>query len=401
MTCKAALIGMSGFGASHLGALQKLHGENILKFEAVCDVNYEANRPVIDELAQKGIRYYKDYREMLQKEGNLDFVSVSTPIHLHRRMAEDIMEGGFHVLLEKPPAVTIQDIDGIIATSRRTGKACAVNFMLTSDKAFLELKQKIRQGALGKITSITGAGLWKRLDSYYARTPWAGKLVFNGHYVLDGTVNNPLAHLLNNMLFLAEAADAGSVSGVMAELYHGHDIEGEDTSCIRAEMDSGLVLYYYATLCAGTSETPYITVEGTNGRATWNYAGELEMELGGVASRLKYESEDPITNMYRNLAVVLSGKADELYCPVEGTRNFVLASNGAFESSAGTRSIPPQFIRRTPEDGSVATRIEGIESWISEAMAQKKLFSEMGVPWASAGTRFGMKEYKRFNLFQE
>lgn len=68
------------------------------------------------------------------------------------------------MLLEKPPAVTIQDIDEIISAAEETGRLCAVNFLLTSSKSFLDLKNRVKEGRLGKIRKIAGAGLWKRLD---------------------------------------------------------------------------------------------------------------------------------------------------------------------------------------------------------------------------------------------
>lgn len=399
-TCNIALIGINGFGEIHLDAAKHLEETGMISIKAICESNYDACSSKIEELKGKGVQCYRDYKELIRNEKALDFVIVATPIHLHRSMAVDIMEGGFNVLLEKPPAVTIQDIDAIIDSSARTGKLCSVNFMMTSGKAFLKLRDMVLNGQLGEIKTITGKGLWKRLDNYYERTPWAGKLVFNERYVLDGTINNPLAHLLNNMLLLANAAKPFLIKAVTAELYHAHSIDGEDTSCIRIETDSEIELLYYATLCSKESSMPDIIVEGTKGRAFWNYGNELEIVREGYSSRTKYDEENVFERMYGNLCAVISGEEKQLFCSIADTRNFVLASNGAFESSGKMHAISSEYIARYQEEGSIATYVEDINGIIEQSQNEKKLFSEINVKWAFKGERFMMEGYTEFNMFR-
>lgn len=408
--CKAGIIGIGGFGKTILRTLNELESEGILKLEAVSETMYDSNKERIEELTAAGVRYYKNYKDLLEKEKDIDFIAIPTPIHLHKQMSTDAMKAGFHVLLEKPPAVTVQDMDDIIKTSDETGRLCAVDFMNASGEAFVNLKNIIREGELGTIKTITGAGLWKRTDSYYSRTDWAGKLVVNGSYVLDGTVNNPLSHLLNNMLLLAHAAapqkpctSGNNVSDVTGELYHAHHIEAEDTSCIRIEMDNGIQLLYYATLCHSEDAVPFIIVEGTEGKAYWNYQNLLETSIHGNVEKVSGKSLEGLVlykNVVSNLCRVIAGEEQELYCPVQATRSFVLASNGAFESSGEMHAIQPEFITRTAEDNTFATCINGIENWINKGIAEKKLFSELGIKWAVQGKRFNVKNYKDFNMFR-
>ena len=48
-------------------------------------------------------KYYKDYREMLDKENkNIDACSVSTPDHNHAVAAMAAMQLGKHVYVQKP-----------------------------------------------------------------------------------------------------------------------------------------------------------------------------------------------------------------------------------------------------------------------------------------------------------
>lgn len=404
----AALIGISGWGDSVLCALKAMEARGELRLAAVSDVQLDRNREKISELQRAGVHYYQDYREMLAKEKAVDVVAIATPIHLHKNMSVEAMEAGFHVLLEKPPASTIQEVDEIISASERTGRLCQVDFLNSSGEAFLEMKRSVEGGLLGEIRTITGVGLWQRLDSYYSRTNWAGRLTLNGNYVLDGTVGNPLSHLLNNMLLLGRAAPnkgSAETASVTAELYHAHDISSEDNSCLRVEMGNGAVLLFYATLCHDGSETPYILAEGTRGTAYWDYAQKLRIETDGSVVERDYSAalevegyNSFIANMLRNLWDVASGREGRLYCSAQDTRSFVLALNGAFESSGGTHAIPARFVRRYPEEDSVATHLVGIRETILRAAREKRLFSEMGVEWAVKGREKDMTGYRVFDM---
>ncbi|ACM61159.1 Gfo/Idh/MocA family protein [Caldicellulosiruptor bescii] len=398
---KIGLIGISGFGSIHLRSIEQLQGK-MVDLRAIVATSYEKNKEVIDRLASRGVEYYQDYRLMLENHKDLDFVAISTPIHLHAPMAIDAMERGFNVLLEKPPAVTIQDIDAIIETKRKTKRVCSVNFQNTSGKAFRKLLEYIREGRLGRIKSIIGVGRWKRDESYYQRNAWAGKLIVDGNYVLDGTINNPLAHLLNNELIIAETSEenGGVPQKVTAELYHGHKIEGEDTACVRIITKTGIEVYFYSTLCNREEESPYIIIEAEKARAYWTFANKFKIEyFDGNTEEFDGGREDLFVNMYINMVEHLfEGK--QLYCPLEVTRNFVLASNGAFESSGCIYDIPDEYLEISNENGKIYTYIKNIKEIIDEAAENRKLFSEIGVPWAKQTEEFDLIDYCCFSMFK-
>jgi len=102
--------------------------------------------------------------------------------------------------------------------------------------------------------------------------------------------------------------------------------------------------------------------------------------------------------MVRNLCAVAAGEEKDLYCSVRHTRAFLLASNGAFESSGGTHGIPARFCERRPMDGSVSTHLAGIKQLVLEAAAGHRLYSEMGVEWAVPGRAVDMAAYRRFEM---
>jgi predicted dehydrogenase len=91
-------IGIGGMGA---GNLANLEGENIV---ALCDVNRSQAQPVFDRYKQA--HQYQDFRELLEREKDLDAVLIATPDHTHAVTAMACMKKGLHVYVQKPLAHT-------------------------------------------------------------------------------------------------------------------------------------------------------------------------------------------------------------------------------------------------------------------------------------------------------
>lgn len=67
-----------------------------------------------------GIPSFKTHQEMLKAVPDLDVVTISTPPSVRYDIARDCLEAGLHAMLEKPPTVTLGEIDELarIAKSR-------------------------------------------------------------------------------------------------------------------------------------------------------------------------------------------------------------------------------------------------------------------------------------------
>jgi predicted dehydrogenase len=409
---KVALVGIGGFGVSHLNTISQLQEKGTVELSAVCDKNlalYESN---LDKFNFNNIRKYTDYEEFLAKEKALDLVILSTPIPLHKAMSCMAMEAGNNVLLEKPPAVTIQDIDYIIAAQQKTQKHCFVGFQMTSSKSFLQFKEELQSGIIGELTRITGAGNWCRSQGYFTRSPWVGKLIHNGNYVLDGTVNNPFAHLLNNCLLLAGLKDKKYrvPNWVQAELYRSNNIEGEDTSCVRVMTVGNTEVYFLATICSKKNDLPIINVLGTKGRALWRYDGFYEFyDLNNNLIKENCIVSNANLDHLENITNYIMGENSELPCSISDTRDFVLTSNLAFESSKTTHKIAKEYLAYFNENCERIDELKqnkdfiylkDIEDIINSSVKEGKLFSELGIKWSMKTSPFYAKDYKSFELYK-
>ena len=324
---KIGLVGVGGFGQVLLKYIFKLQDEGRLDLSAVCDIHPETFPSATEGVTPGLIRTHSDYDHFLNSERQLDAIMIATPIPLHVEMGIKAMEAGYNVMLEKPPALTLQDIDRMIDMRKRTGKVFAIGFQHTSEQSFVRFSELIRNGMIGKIKTICAAGLWKRTRGYFTRSEWVGKLLLNGNYVLDGTINNPFSHLLMNCLILSGLQDQQEVSPkwVQAELYHANDIESEDTSCLRAKMDNGIEILYWASICGQNDGTPFIMVEGTGGKASWDYDGRIRHwdTTDRLQNEFTVESDrryDHLVNFTdysnrENQQALLPHRGDEKVCP--------------------------------------------------------------------------------------
>lgn len=95
---RVAGIGAGGKGESDLNEFFK-SGKADIAF--LCDVDDRSAKNSRTRFPKA--KYYKDYREMLEKEKkNIDAVTVSTPDHMHAVAALAAMQMGKHVYVQKP-----------------------------------------------------------------------------------------------------------------------------------------------------------------------------------------------------------------------------------------------------------------------------------------------------------
>ncbi len=98
---------------------------------------------------------FGSYQEMLDS-GKIDAVYISLPNHLHAEWAIRAMQSGVHVLCEKPFALTLEQVDQMIETSRQCNRALAEAFMYRHHPQTKIVGEWVRAGRLGEIGLVIG-----------------------------------------------------------------------------------------------------------------------------------------------------------------------------------------------------------------------------------------------------
>ncbi len=396
---KLAMVGAGGYAYELIKRICDLPDK--LKLVAVTS-NPDRQSSGRSFCQSKGIPVYPDTDEMIKNiKGIADVIFIPVPIHKHFSMTTKCIDAGFDIFLEKPPVATIQELDELTRYASRKGKKVPVAFQYLYSDIIQQLKSRIVEGLYGKVKRVRGMAGWPRFDTYYTRSDWAGKLHINGEWILDGTINNPLAHMLSDELYLAsmKAGEMAQPVSVEAELYHGHDIESEDTSSLRIITDKGVEIIFNASLCSDAKMDPSVIIECE--KATIEYVGfckaAITLENGEIENIV--DNKEKRINMLTKLAEHYENKSPY---PVilETCRPFTLVVNGAFESCGYPHAIEKEFLicreQSDPKGDTVKTIIKDIDNILMTAHKNGKLFSGVGAPWAKRSHKFELKGYKKF-----
>ncbi len=100
-------------------------------------------------------RAYGSY-EALLADPEIDVVYNPLPNNLHAEWTIKALRAGKHVLCEKPFALSLAEVDAMIAASRETGKVLAEAFMYRHHPQTLKVKELVGSGSLGKLQLIKG-----------------------------------------------------------------------------------------------------------------------------------------------------------------------------------------------------------------------------------------------------
>jgi len=105
-------------------------------------------------------RAYGSYEEMFAKEKALpaekriDFVSITTPNHMHFPVAKAAVEAGFNVICDKPLTLTLAEAEALAEIVRKSGVVFAVSHNYTGYPLVRQAREMILSGELGDIQAI-------------------------------------------------------------------------------------------------------------------------------------------------------------------------------------------------------------------------------------------------------
>lgn len=392
---RTAIIGMGGFAAAHHDTVARLEASGELRLIATCDpaLGSFAERQTQLGFPRRGVRLFDDYRAMLDAcRGELDLVTIPTPIPLHAPMHRAAVERGLAVYLEKPPTLDYAELEQMIAVDAAAAKQTVVGFNFIVEAARQALKRRLVAGEFGRVREVVAQATWPRAPSYFQRAAWAGKLQLNGRLVLDSCIGNAMAHQVHNALFWAGTGDFwswGELAAVHAELYRAHAIEGLDTACISATTAGGVTVRIGMThACTGAhAQEERVVCE----RATLRYH-IYNSGPGGVPWTLTWHDgrtetgtpvqEELVDVNFRAYAAYLRGSAPRPVTRLADSRPFVHLNNLAYLAAGRITTIPATAAPPRP-DGTLD--VAGLVPALTTFCATGQFPSAQGLPWSAPG----------------
>lgn len=121
---------------------------------SVCDNRPEAFAPLVAEL---GVAGFTDWRRALD-EPSVTAVVVATPAPSHVSLAREILAGGRHVLIEKPLALTVEGLDGLLEARKTAGLHAAVAYVQRFNPVIGAVRDFVHAGSWGPVLHAALAG---------------------------------------------------------------------------------------------------------------------------------------------------------------------------------------------------------------------------------------------------
>ncbi len=162
---RLGIVGLGRFAKQHIECLKQIP-EVIIA--AVCDIRGETARALGDEL---GCGSYTDVQEMLRAE-SLDALDVLSPEMNHYEAVMAGLEAGCDVFVEKPLASDLTEAEKMVGTAAERGRLLMVGHVMRFDQRYLQMKNAIARGDIGRVRSIYARRSDKReYFGLYKRSP--------------------------------------------------------------------------------------------------------------------------------------------------------------------------------------------------------------------------------------
>ncbi len=255
------------------GRIAQRHAEHIQQagiLSAVCDIEKD-KAALLGEKYDAG--FYGTAEEMLNAHPEIDVVAVCSPNGLHAEHTIKALKAGFHVLCEKPMALSVHDCGEMINAAERANKRLFIVKQNRFNPPVAAVKKIIDEGRLGKIYSVQLNCFWNRNNEYYNNS-WKGTKDLDG-----GTLFTQFSHFIDLLYWLI--GDIKEVNGFMHNYHHEGIIEFEDSGVISLKFYNGAIgTVNYTVNSYDNNMEGSLTIFGEKGtvKIGGQYLNELEYQ---------------------------------------------------------------------------------------------------------------------------
>lgn len=249
-----------GFGLLGAGLIAPFHARAlqasaVTELIAVADLDPQRLQRMTATFGCKG---YSSLDEMLA-DPEIDVISVITPNHLHHDAVVQAAAAGRHVLIEKPPAMSLAEVDSMAAACKKAGIKACVTVQCRTRKAVQAMRAAIETGRFGRIYHADAYMKWFRSTEYYHSDAWRTSRRSGA-----GVTINQAFHYVDLLQYLVGPARA--VQARMNNLAHPQ-INLEDTLLAFVDYECGAQGVVQASTALWPGTDVRIEINGENGTA--------------------------------------------------------------------------------------------------------------------------------------
>lgn len=378
------LVGIGGYGAFYVSALEKPAAANLGEVCAIVDPMIEKS-PYWFQFRDSGIPRFDSIQDFLSSGVPADLAVLSSPIALHADQSCMLLEAGVNVLCEKPMAATVADGVRMIDAKNASGRFLEIGYQWSYSTAIQALKADVMSGVFGAPRRLTTLVSWPRTDAYYGRNAWAGRIRDDqGRPVYDSPVNNATAHYLHNMLYVlgARADRAAMPVSVTGECRRANPVENFDAACCRIKTVEQVDVLFYTAHCVREVIGPIFSYEFEQGVVEFGQSAEIIGRFSDGRDKKTYGDPglDPERKMVHCLQRCRDGSGVPTICGPEAALSQTLCIDGLQRMSV--HEFAPEIIRReVRENNETLTFVPGLENAMREGFESGLLLSELSPPW--------------------
>ena len=331
------------------GNISKQHIESYLEFPQRCKIVAFADiyRDKSIELVKKyglDVEIFDSYKELIGRN-DIDLVSICTPPFCHAEIAEDFLNDGKHVIVEKPMAASLEECDRMIAAAEKSKTILAVVAQNRFKDPIMNLKKVLGSGKIGRILHAQIDSHWWRGHCYYDlwwRVTWEKEG--------GGCTLNHAVHHIDLLAWMM--GKPHTVQALLSNASHDN-AEVEDISIAALQYPGGAVAQITSSVIHH-GEEQQVVFQGEKARisAPWKARAMVSKSNGFPEDNTELEKE--LNEYYASLPSLEytdhKGQIDNLLTAIEtGGRPLIAGESGRLTIEIITAIYKAGFERKTVE----------------------------------------------------
>jgi predicted dehydrogenase len=262
---KFAVIGQGHIGKRHAEMIRRNPNTELV---AVCDV-LPKEELGLHELKEP---FFNQVDTLFEANIPIDVVSICTPNGFHAEYAIKALAHKYHVVIEKPIALTKAEAEKIIFKSLEVSRYVFCVMQNRYSPPSVWLKEIVESKKLGQIYMVQLNCYWNRDERYYTPGNWHGDAKLDG-----GTLFTQFSHFIDIMYWLF--GDITNIRGNFHDFSHQSLTDFEDSGIVSFDfVNGGMGSLNYSTAVWDTNLESSITIIGEKGtvKVAGQYMNEVE-----------------------------------------------------------------------------------------------------------------------------
>jgi predicted dehydrogenase len=214
-------------GAGYIG---QAHIDSALRNEAlVLSAIVDPSAAAAALAEQTGVPCYANLQDLFANDKPDGFV-IATPNALHVAHAQQCLDAGVPILLEKPIAPTVKEAQALVNECEAKRGRVLIGHHRAHSPIMERARSIVRSGQLGRLVAVQGSACFYKPAEYFEQSPWRTQLG-------AGPILLNMIHEVHNLRMLC-----GEIQAVQAFKSHAvRQYAVEDTVAITLQFASGVL----------------------------------------------------------------------------------------------------------------------------------------------------------------